>query len=113
MLLARLLARNIYDDLMALGQQALRQDAPALERCIFHAIITTGLISGIARGRYQSAIAHAVYEAIRTCYTAQSRPWLHGEVVAVGLILQARYLGQEDMAEELLRLMKQQACPRR
>lgn len=110
-LLARLLARNIYGDLMSLGEQALHQDGSALERCIFHAIITTGLVSGIARGRYQSAIAHAVYEAIRTCYTAQSRPWLHGEVVAVGLILQARYLGQEDMAEDLLRLMKQAKMP--
>ena len=82
-----------------------------MERCIFHAIITTGLVSGIARGRYQSALAHALYEAIRTCYTAESRPFLHGEVVAVGLLVQSRYLHRADMEDELLRLMNLAGMP--
>lgn len=110
-LLARLLAHTIYNDLMMLGEKALRKEAEALERCIFHAIITTGMVSSIARGRYQSAVAHALYEAIRTCYTVESRPFLHGEVVAVGLLIQARYLKREDMTEDLLRLMKAANMP--
>lgn len=109
--LARLVARNLYEDLLALGTKALQGDAQAIERCVFHVIVTTGLVSGMARGRYQSALAHAVYEAIRTCYTEQSRPWLHGEVVAVGLLLQARYLGEEAMADELLGLMQAAGMP--
>lgn len=110
-LLARLLAQTIYNDLMALGEQALRQEPEAMERCIFHAIITTGMVSGIARGCYQSAVAHAIYEAIRTRYTTESRPFLHGEVVAVGLLIQARYLEREDMIHDLLRLMKAADMP--
>lgn len=97
-LLARQLAKTIYDDMMLLGPNALQRETRAMERCIFHAIITTGLVSGIARGRYQSALAHALYEAIRTCYTAESRPFLHGEVVAVGLLVQSRYLHRADAA---------------
>lgn len=110
-LLARHLAKTIYDDMMLLGPNALQRENRAMERCIFHAIITTGLVSGIARGRYQSALAHALYEAIRTCYTAESRPFLHGEVVAVGLLVQSRYLHRADMEDELLRLMNLAGMP--
>lgn len=110
-LTARLLAKTIYDDLMQLGEQALRKEPKALERCIFHAIITTGLVSGIARGRYQSAIAHALYEAIRTCYTAESKPYLHGEIVAVGLLAQSTFLKRQDMVDDLTRIMTAGGMP--
>lgn len=110
-LLARLIAKTIYDDLKTLGENALRQEKRALERCIFHAIVSTGLVSGIARGRYQSAVAHALYEAIRTRYTAESSTFLHGEIVAVCLIVQSRYLGREDMAQDVLGLMHKVGMP--
>lgn len=93
-LIARQLARTIYDDLFTLGAAAAEDlTSEAAVRCIFHAIITTGMVSGIARGMYQSAIGHAFYEVVRSLYPQESKPWLHGEVVGVGLRLQERYGG--------------------
>lgn len=115
-LIARQLARTSYEDLLQLGKEALdslRQgkQSAAAERCIFHAIVTTGLVSGIARGRYQSALAHALYEAIRTLYTESSAPSLHGEVVAVGLLLQTCYYHRPDMFQELSDFMAEAGMP--
>lgn len=109
-LIAQLLAHTIYTDLLALGKEALVHlengiKSTTVERCIFHAIITTGLVSGIARGLYQAALGHAFYEAVRTLYPVESKPYLHGEVVAVGLILQEKYLHHEQAADMLRAFM--------
>lgn len=115
-LLAQMMARSCFEDLTALGPQAVEQlrrgaPGPELERCIFHAIVTTGLISGTARGAYQAALAHALYYAVRTLYPVQSRGWLHGEIVAVGLLLQAAFLGQEELAAQLRAFMRALRMP--
>lgn len=111
-LIAQQLARTIYDDLFALGAAAgenLHSDAAV--RCIFHAIVTTGLVSGIARGMYQSAIGHAFYEVIRSLYPQESKPWLHGEVVGVGLRLQELYGGYTEEEAQLAALMARLNMP--
>ena len=105
-LTALLLAKNIYTDLLTMGKEALTHlqngvKSPTVERCIFHTIITTGLVSGIARGLYQAALGHAFYEAVRTLYPEESKPYLHGEVVAIGLLLQEKYLNREPDANML------------
>lgn len=115
-LLCRMLADNMYDDLFTMGPAALKalregQTTPELERCIFHALITAGLVSGIAHGKYQTAVGHALYEAIRTLYAVPSRPWLHGEVVALGLLVQEMYLGHADKADKLREFMKNAGMP--
>lgn len=115
-LTARLLANTIYTDLLAVGKEALVHlqngvKSKTVERCIFHTIITTGLVSGIARGLYQAALGHAFYEAVRTLYPAESKPYLHGEVVAVGLILQEKYLHHEQAADLLRDFMTEAHMP--
>ena len=82
-----------------------------VERVVFAAIAATGVISGISRGSNQTALAHKFYEMTRTLYPEISRPYLHGEIVGVGLILQNHYNGEEGNNRELISLMKEYKMP--
>ena len=110
--LAQQLAQTIHRDLFELAPIAMEdlQSDKAI-RCIFHSLITAGMVSGIARGLYQAAIAHAFYEVVRTLYPAESKPWLHGEVVGVGLRLQELYNGNREEFVALTALMAQLHMP--
>lgn len=110
--LAQQLAQTIYQDLFALGLSAMQdmQSDKAI-RCIFHCIVTTGMVSGIARGMYQAAMAHAFYEVIRTLFPQDSKSWLHGEIVGVGLRLQELYAGNLAEAKQLTDLMRSLGMP--
>ena len=54
----------------------------------------------MARGSNQCAIAHKVYEGCRTLYSEEVREKLHGELVAVGVIAQLYYNGEETAAAD-------------
>ncbi len=56
-------------------------------------LIQTSLVSGFAAGRGQLAIAHGVYNNMRNYFTEQARPFLHGELVAVGILVQMHFNG--------------------
>ena len=92
---------------------ALRDGAvtPPLERVVFASIAATGVISGIARGSNQTAIAHKLYEITRTLYPEITRPYLHGEIVGVGLLVQNHYNGEVENNDSLLSLMKKYGMP--
>lgn len=110
--LAQQLAQTIYQDLFAFGKDAMIDlHSDKAIRCIFHSIITTGMVSGIARGMYQAAVAHAFYEVIRTLFPHDSKPWLHGEIVGVGLRLQELYAGNLPEAAQLTDFMRQLNMP--
>lgn len=67
-------------------------------------ILLTGTVSGLARGSNQTAIAHKVYECSRKLYPDKVRDFLHGELVALGLVVQIAYNGQggeKEFAEGL------------
>lgn len=66
---------------------------------IFVSIALTAVVSGLARGSNQTAIAHKVYECLRKLYPDTVRPCLHGELVALGLIVQKAYNGESDVNE--------------
>ncbi len=59
-------------------------------------IALTGVISGLARGSNQTAIAHKVYEALRALFPTEVYSYLHGELVGMGLIVQIAYNGESD-----------------
>lgn len=61
---------------------------------VYILIALTGVISGLARGSNQCAIAHKVYETTRTVRPTEAKPWLHGELVGIGLIVQLLYNGE-------------------
>ena len=77
-----------------------------LEKLIFTSIVTTGVISGIARGSNQCALAHKFYEGTRRMFFEASRTYLHGEIVGVGLLLQNHFNAELENNEYLLSLMK-------
>ena len=83
------------------------------EEIIFTVIAATGVISGIARGSNQCALAHKFYEITRVLFNEEAKPYLHGEIVGLGLLLQNEYNGERKRNEELLALMKKYSMPMR
>jgi glycerol dehydrogenase len=61
-------------------------------------IALTGVVSGLARGSNQTAIAHKVYESLRALFPTEVYDYLHGEMVGMGLIVQIAYNGVGDPA---------------
>lgn len=77
---------------------------------VYALIALTGVISGLARGSNQTAIAHKVYESLRALYPEIVRGSLHGEMVAIGLIAQIAYNGDDD-AEAFKARMERYGMP--
>lgn len=84
-----------------------------VENVLFTALAATGVVSGIARGSNQCALAHKFYETTRLLFPETAKPYLHGEIVGVGLLLQNRFNGEEENNELLLSLMKKHGLPYR
>lgn len=84
-----------------------------VENVIFTSIAATGVISGIARGSNQTAIAHKFYEAVRFLFPEAAKPYLHGEIVGVGLLIQNHFNGEEENNKKLLEIMKKYNMPYR
>ncbi|MBQ4087272.1 MAG: iron-containing alcohol dehydrogenase [Clostridia bacterium] len=82
-----------------------------VEQVIFTSLAATGVISGIARGSNQTALAHKFYEATRYFFPGETKPYLHGEIVGVGLLMQNHFNGEKEKNEALLQLMKKYHMP--
>ena len=82
-----------------------------VKQVIFTSIAVTGVISGIARGSNQTALAHKFYETTRTLFYKESRSYLHGEIVGIGLLLQNKFNGEDESNRELLELMRKYSMP--
>ena len=83
----------------------------AVDNVIFTTIAATGVISGIARGSNQCAIAHKFYEAVRKFFPKESSPYLHGEIVGIGLLIQNYFNGEPENNDFLLSIMKKHKMP--
>lgn len=109
-------ARINYDLLWRFGPQAYKDAAEgqlteALRRVSFTNIALTGIVSSLTRGFHQTAHAHRLYDGLRTFFGQESKPWLHGELVAIGLILQLVYNGAEEQVSELQAFMRSMNMP--
>ena len=82
-----------------------------VENVIFTLIAVTGVISGIARGSNQTALGHKFYENTRYLFSDTARPYLHGEIVGIGLLLQNEYNREREQNEFLLGLMRKYNMP--
>jgi len=82
-----------------------------VERLFFTTVAVTGVISGIARGSNQTALAHKFYEGTRAMFFNESRQYLDGEIVGLGLLLQNHFNGNAENNEFLLSVMKQYNMP--
>ncbi len=82
-----------------------------VDNFIFTTIAATGVISGIARGSNQTAVAHKFYDSARFLFPEETRDFLHGEIVGIGILLQNHF--NDDLAQNdgLLRFMKKYGLP--
>ena len=105
------MAKYTYDVLEACGLQAIKDNrrnkvTKALEDVTFINIAITGVIANITKSFRQSAIAHSMYDAVRTIFTKEAKNALHGEIVAVALLTQLHYNRLEDEIPSLKKFMR-------
>ena len=111
---AYVLSAHSYDLLCRHTEEYLAQKGKVtdtVDRMIFATIAATGVISGIARGSNQTALAHKFYELTRVLFYEEARPYLHGEIVGIGLLIQNVFNGEEQENRVLLDLMKKYHMP--
>ena len=116
LLTASVLAKHTYDTLLENREQAFKDIenhvySKAVETVVFLSLPVTGMISGVAKGFGQSALGHELYYQLRTHYTQEALSFLHGEVVAIGLIMQLNYNETPEQVPFLQNLMKSMDMP--
>lgn len=94
---------EVYDNL---------EQSEYFDEVILTNLLHTSVVSGFAAGGGQLAIAHAVYDGMRTYFTEDCKEYLHGELVAVGILIQMHYNGasSEELAE-VKRMMEYMHMP--
>lgn len=110
------LAEYTYRELLRLAKTAYRDVAEhtltkAVKDVTYINIAVTGMISGISKGFGQSAIGHEIYERTRTYFTKEAKDYLHGEIVAVGLLAQLYYNQTPEKVPEFKALMQEMGMP--
>ena len=86
----------------AMADLAKGEPTPALRDVFFDAIVGAGIVSGISGGSRQTAIGHRFYYFSRTHRPADASRFTHGELVAVGLVMQLAYNGHPDASKKLV-----------
>lgn len=107
---AKALAEFLYGE----GRDVYRngKNAKRFEDCILTNFLHTSIVSGFADGSGQLALAHATYDFMRTHNTEASAPYLHGEIVAVGLLMQQAFNGDSpEEVDKTRQLMKDMDMP--
>lgn len=110
------LAQHIYTYLFAHGREACadieaHRATRTVEDTVFLCMAATGMVSGLSKAFGQSAIAHEFYYQVRTHYTRESAAFLHGEIVAVGLLVQLVYNRTPEQLPMLRAFMKAMDMP--
>lgn len=105
------ISEYIYEVLEKYGPQAIEDNrnhkvTKALEDVTFINIAITGVVANITKSFSQSAIAHSLYDGIRTHFTKEAIGALHGEIVAVALFVQLYYNRLEHEIPVLKEFMK-------
>lgn len=113
---AFLLSQKSFSDLVEKTEKCISDSKDTnvtvtVDEVVFTTIAVTGIISGIARGSNQCALAHKFYEGTREMFFEESRTYLHGEIVGVGMLLQNHFNGDADNNDFLLSLMKKYNMP--
>lgn len=103
--------RLLADLPVAFADVSAGRNSKAVYDSVYISIALTGVISSLSRGSNQCAIAHKVYETSRTLFPKTVHSYLHGELVAIGMIAQIAYNGEEEKAEPFRRQMKQFGMP--
>ncbi|MBQ9098913.1 MAG: iron-containing alcohol dehydrogenase [Clostridia bacterium] len=110
------LSRHTYERMMALFPEAVsalyrKESNKALFDLVYLSVAATGVISGMARGSNQCAVAHKIYDMSRALFPQEVKNALHGEIVGVGLLAQLYYNGRENEVEAFRRDMRSHGLP--
>lgn len=105
--MGREISNLCYAPLLDHGVQALRdceqhQASYALQQAVLAIIVSTGMVSLMVLDDYNCAIAHSVYYGL-VLLPGFEEHYLHGDVVAYGVLVQLAVDGQK---EELMRLRR-------
>ncbi len=82
-----------------------------LEHVSFVNLALTGIIAALTKNFHQTALAHSFYDGVRAVFGEEKKNWLHGELVAVGVRLQAYFNGQIKQEAEIRKLMEEMNMP--
>lgn len=110
------MAEYVYDILEKYGKDAYldveaQRYTKTLHNVVFCTIALTGIVSALMRAKKQTALAHRMYETIRTCYFKESISYIHGEIVATGLLAQLRFNNNAAGIEKLKSYMEEMKMP--
>jgi len=95
--------------LAAVASQSLTNDVEDIA-CMNVAL--TGMVSCLASGGKQLAIAHSIYDCICTHFKPQRAAFLHGEIVSCGLAVQMAVNGyEEERIAQLVAFLKRIGTP--
>lgn len=82
-------ARVLRDQLLLDAAEAMQEPrSDAWARAVEASTLTAGLIGGLGGARCRTVAAHALHNALT--HLPATRRWLHGEKVAVGVLVQLR-----------------------
>lgn len=99
------------------GLQALEdvkngQATPVMEDILCTNIVLTGMVSALASGGKQLAIAHSFYDCVCTLFKPQRAKHLHGEIVSCGIPVQMGTNGySEEQIKETVDFLKALGTP--
>ncbi len=92
---------NVYDKGLASGR---------FTDLILTNLLHTSVVSGFSSGLNQLALAHGLYDFMRRHFTQEAAAFLHGEIVAVGILMQMGFNEVHPVylseVRELMRYMK-------
>lgn len=108
--MGREISNLCYEPLLEHGVKALeecqRHEAGlSLEQAVLANIVSTGMVSLMVLDDYNCAIAHAVYYGL-VLLPGFEEKYLHGDVVAYGVLVQLAVDGQLDQMAELKTFLK-------
>lgn len=105
----------IYDFLTKYGVEIYNDpfaDEQKLSDVILINLIITSIVSGFSKGSDQLAVAHGLYDGCKKLFPVETRNALHGEIVAVGVLMQMIFNGDsEEEYNKIYNMMKAMNMP--
>ena len=83
----------------------------AVEDIAYLNVAVAGIVSGVSKGFGQTALGHETYELVRTHFTQEAKPYLHGEIVAIGDCLQLAFNGHPEQVAPFRDFMRSMNMP--
>lgn len=90
-------SKAIYDFLTGVMEEVLEKGAASsrFQDVVLTNLLHTSSVSGYSFGGGQQAIAHSLYYYMRMRFTKNAFSSLHGEIVAVGILVQMLFNGED------------------